>query len=125
MKPIVTSHIWCLDSLSSKIQGSPPVLCVEVVENFHQFLAVLPWRIIVKQVQLRDNLAIEIAEYDPRFLIPVHVDPYRIKTIYRGIDNIPAILRWRQQLNGLAVAVVFFVQRKGKCLQKGGNVTAN
>ena len=95
-----------------------------MVENFHQLLAVLPWRIIIEQVQLRDTLAIEITEHDPRLLIPVPIDPYRIQTLYRSIDDIPAILRWRQQLNGSAVTVVFFVQRKRRCLHERRYVSA-
>ncbi len=85
-----------LDPLPCKIESSPSFLCVEMVENFHQFLAILPWRIVIKKVQLRDTLAIEITEYAPRFLVPVPVAPYRIKTLYRGIDDITAILRGRQ-----------------------------
>lgn len=86
-------------SLPCKVKGSFPIFRVQVIEHLHQLIAPDSWRILIKQVELSHPLAEEIAEHNAGFLIPVPTLPDFVQALYRGVDNVAAILRWREQLH--------------------------
>lgn len=42
-----------LDPLPCKIQRTPTILRIEMIEYFHELFTVLPWRVVVEEVELR------------------------------------------------------------------------
>lgn len=81
-----------LEPLTCKIQRPLSILRVELIEYFHQFLAVLPWRVIIEEVELRYALAVEISQHYSCFLVTMPVSPDYIETFCRRGDDVPAIL---------------------------------
>ena len=83
-----------LDPLPCKIQSSSSAFRIEMVENFHQFLAILPWCIVVEEVELGHALTVEIPKHHACFLIAMSVSPYCIEAFRRRGDDVPAVLGW-------------------------------
>lgn len=83
-----------LDPLPCKIQRTPAILCVEMVENFHKLFTVLPWCVIIEEVKLRYALAVEIPEHHSCFLVAMSVSPDYIEAFRRRGNYDPTVLGW-------------------------------
>ena len=83
-----------LDPLPCKIQSSSSAFRIEMVENFHQFLAILPWCVVVEEVELGHALTVEIPQHNACFLIAMPLSPDYIEAFGRCGDYVPAVLRW-------------------------------
>lgn len=69
-------------------------------------------------------LAEEVAQHDTRFLVPVTVLPDFVQTLYRGVDDVSAVLRWREQPYRCAVSIIRLIKGKWRGLNEGGYKTA-
>lgn len=87
-----------LNPLPCKIQRTPTILRIEMIEYFHELFTVLPWRVVVEEVELRYALAVEISQHYSCFLVAMPVSPDCIEAFYRRGDNVPAILGRCKQL---------------------------
>lgn len=83
-----------LDPLPCKIQSSPSVFRIEMIEYFHELFTVLSWCVVIKQVELRYALTIEIPKHHPCFLVAMSVSPDYIEAFRRRGDYVPAVLGW-------------------------------
>lgn len=73
----------CLDPLPCKIQRTPAILRIEMIEYFHELFTVLPWRVIVEEVELRYALAVK----SPALLLLSGSDA-RLARLRRGISSL-------------------------------------
>ena len=63
-----------------------------MIENFHELFTVLPWRVVVEEVELRYALAVEIPKHHACFLIAMSVSPDCMEAFRRRGDDVPAVL---------------------------------
>ncbi|MNW69372.1 hypothetical protein D3C74_483600 [compost metagenome] len=69
-----------------------------MVQHLHKPIATGARCVLVEQVQLSHALTEEVTKHDPRLLVPVTILPDGVKTFGGRVDNVPAVLRGRQQL---------------------------
>lgn len=62
-----------------------------MIEYFHELFTVLPWRVIVEEVELRYALAVEIPQHYSCFLVAMPVSPDYIEAFRRRGDDVPTV----------------------------------
>ena len=87
-----------LNALASKVNRSPTVFGIKIIQQLHELLAACPRRVLIKEIKLSDTLTEEVAKHDAGFLIPMAVSPDFVQALYRRIDYVPAVLRGNKKL---------------------------
>ena len=88
-----------LNALPGKVERSFSVFRVQVIKHLHQPFTSGPRSVLVEQVKLSHTLAEEVTQHYSGFLVPMPILPDFVQALYRGVDNVATILRWREQLH--------------------------